>query len=424
MSAHNDILNANPNTFPEKEALIAEVKFRCKGMISSKHYGDAEILYGKAIDVLVSGDYSEDEEEKKDKELAILYSNRSLTRSMTHKYSDAVSDASDATGCDESYSKGYWRLGAAYSGWEKYQEAIEAYTQGISVLNGADEKAWHKEIEKCKQKAKAKPQPAPRRPVTSSNSKPKTTSTSTTAPSPSIPKKERKGDAMEEDTSLFTKSDAVRGYKIVDGKKTSYFHNELSEDAKKLIGDIAPKRITTMNSAPTPLPSNGKESTSAWNKAGTWEEKNYTNHAQSLLINALSNAEYTISDKDAIAIHKELSEATAKVTKVKDVDGHASIATVRGKRRYVYEFSLTIEFKIILSLDLDEVLTGSLKYLEIDGTTCCDDGDDLSFVDFKIKSSDGEHYKKLSDVIVRKSGLSDEIKKCIVHWANTWHSSI
>jgi len=414
MSAHNDILNANPNSYPEKEALIAEVKFRCKAMVSSKHYGDAEILYGKAIDILVSGDYSKQQKEKKDKELSILYSNRSLTRSMTHKYSDAVSDASDAIGCDESYSKGYWRLGAAYAGWQKYQEAIEAYTQGISVLNGADEKTWHKEIDKCKQKAKAKPQPAPRRPVTSSNSKPKTSSTTASA-------SKKVNNVMEEDTNIFTKSDAVRGYKIIDGKKTSYFHNELTEDAKKLIGDIAPKRITT--TAPEPLPSK-QESTSAWNKAGTWEEKDHTNHAQSLLINALSNVEYTISDKDAIAIHKELSGATAKVTKVKDVNGHASIATVRGKRRYVYEFSLTIEFNIVLSLDLDEVFAGSLKYPEIDGTTCCDDGDDLDFIDFKIKSCDGEHYRKLCDVIVRKGGLTDEIKKCIVHWANTWHSSI
>ena len=38
MSAHNDILNANPNSLTEKQSLVSEVKFRCKAMISSKHY--------------------------------------------------------------------------------------------------------------------------------------------------------------------------------------------------------------------------------------------------------------------------------------------------------------------------------------------------------------------------------------------------
>jgi len=421
MSAHNDILNANPGTLTEKQSLVAEVKFRCKGMVLSKHYGDAEILYGKAIEVLESGDYSNEEREVKNKELSILYSNRSLTRSMIHRYSDAVSDANKAIECDKNYSKGYWRLGSAYAGWEKYQDAIEAYTQGISILtNSSDEKAWHKEIEKCRSKAKAKPQEpiAPvRRPVTSSNSisKPVTSNT----------KSSKTTHKDEEDSNIFTKSDAVRGYKIVDGKKTSYFHNEQTEEVKKLIGDIAPKRIST---TPVPLVTNNgakSESTSAWNKAGTWEEKDHTKYAQELLMDALSKVQYTISESDALAIHKDIvGGVTAKVSNVKNIDGHASIATVRGKRRYVYEFSLTIEFKIVLAMDLDEVVTGSFKYPEIDGTTCENGGDDLDFIDFKIKDCDGPHYRKLCDVIVRKGGLSDEIKKCICDWSSTWHSEI
>jgi len=420
MSAHNDILNANPISLTEKQSLVSEVKFRCKAMISSKHYEDAEILYGKAIDVLASG-----EKEFKNKELAILYSNRSLTRSSTRKYSDAVSDASNAIECDGNYSKGYWRLGAAYSGWEKYQEAIEAYTQGISVLNGADEKAWYKEIEKCRSKAKAKPQQAPTRlPLTSSNSVSKPIANAATT----IPKKEAKIQKdVHDDSNIFTKSDAVRGYKIVDGKRTSYFHNEQTDEVKKLIGDIAPKRIST-TTTPTSIANNDSatklNSTSAWNTAGTWEEKDYTKYAQELLTNALSKLEYTISDRDASAIHKELSSATAKVSKVQNVDGHASIARVRGKRRYAYEFSLVIEFKIILAMDLDEVATGSFKYPEIDGTTCDDNGADLDFIDFKIKDCDGDHYRKLTDVIVRKGGLNNEIKKCVCSWADTWHTEI
>jgi hypothetical protein len=32
-------------------------------------------------------------------------------------------------------------------------------------------------------------------------------------------------------------------YKVVNGKKTSYFHHEMTEEEKRLIGDITPQRI-------------------------------------------------------------------------------------------------------------------------------------------------------------------------------------
>ena len=68
---------------------------------------------------------------------------------------------------------------------------------------------------------------------TTTTTKPTTTTTQSTTPS--------KPDQV--DGEVFTKSEHVKGYKIVNGKKTSYFHNELSEEAKQLIGDIAPKKL-------------------------------------------------------------------------------------------------------------------------------------------------------------------------------------
>ena len=39
---------------------------------------------------------------------------------------------------------------------------------------------------------------------------------------------------------------SMRGYKIVNGKKTSYFHTELSDDAKALLEkNSGPKRVAT-----------------------------------------------------------------------------------------------------------------------------------------------------------------------------------
>lgn len=410
MSPHDDLLSANPSDPVDKKGFVAEVKYRCKSMISSRHYGHAGVLYGKAIEVLLADGHKEQFNE----ELAILYSNRSLTRSSTHNYSGAVSDANAAIECNESYSKAYWRLGKAYEGWEKYEDAVEAYAQGIKTLGGGDDKAWVNEVHKCRLKAKDAPQPRSRQPVTSSSS------------DSYKPNKGKKEDIeIVDESKLFTKSDAVRGYKIVDGKKTSYFHKELSEEEKQMIGDIAPKRIAT--TTPSSLPSTTKQETSAWNKAGTWEEKDFTSYAKELLTNSLLNVEYVISDLDAKTIHKELGRATAEVSKVKDVEGHASISNVRGKRLYVFEFSLFIEYKIILANpinDFDQVVTGSFKFPEIDGTSCSDDGADLEFVDFKITTCYDKMYRKLVEAFVRKAGLKDEVKKCICNWADTWHASL
>ena len=68
----------------------------------------------------------------------------------------------------------------------------------------------------------------------------------------------------------------MKGYKITaDGKKTTFFNHDLDDEAKRLIGDIRPKKIEGDgdSAGPTPTPVAG---TSAWNSAGTWEERSLT----------------------------------------------------------------------------------------------------------------------------------------------------
>merc|ERR1711904_295467 len=71
---------------------------------------------------------------------------------------------------------------------------------------------------------------------------------------------------------------SLRGYKVVNGKKTSYFHHEQTDEEKRLIGDIAPKRV---NLPPGNLwtSTETNDDTSAWNTAGTWEERDITSWA-------------------------------------------------------------------------------------------------------------------------------------------------
>jgi hypothetical protein len=83
-------------------------------------------------------------------------------------------------------------------------------------------------------------------------------------------KKEKVDEKNEEEEEEESK---IRGYKLTtDGRKTTFFNNELDEKTKALIGNIAPQKIE--------IPSEGLGSAggivgagsgSAWNSAGTFE---------------------------------------------------------------------------------------------------------------------------------------------------------
>ena len=69
-----------------------------------------------------------------------------------------------------------------------------------------------------------------------------------------------------------SESEKIRGYKKTkDGKTTSFFHRDIDDEAKKLIGNIAPKKITTPVASGS---DSGKSVGSVWNQGGTYEEKN------------------------------------------------------------------------------------------------------------------------------------------------------
>ncbi|CAN0519516.1 unnamed protein product, partial [Ectocarpus sp. 8 AP-2014] len=76
----------------------------------------------------------------------------------------------------------------------------------------------------------------------------------------------------------------MKGYKITaDGKKTTYFNNDLTEEAKALIGDIAPKKLEPATAAVQDSTSGGGNEASAWNKAGTWESRDMTRFVARLI---------------------------------------------------------------------------------------------------------------------------------------------
>merc|ERR1712137_116735 len=104
-----------------------------------------------------------------------------------------------------------------------------------------------------------------------------------------------------------------------DGKVTSYFHTEISDDAKRLIAEQGfgkPKKLET------PVgDADVKGGGSQWNQAGTYEEKGMMKWFQDKL---------TAGFKDLVFDVPTSAGGRIVTTAVEDVKGDASISSSRG----------------------------------------------------------------------------------------------
>jgi len=424
-SAHRDVLEATPDTDESKTKLIEELQSRGRAAVGAGSWMDAKLLYEKALTTCKSITSIEDKNR-----MAILSSNLSLVLKNMGSMEEARKAAVEATEVDPSYVKGWWRLGQALQSLQRSSEAVKALSKAKELE--PNNKALLKELEKCQKKAdeeakllkeaeeKKKMDEAQKAmDATSVKTKATTTTTATTtskvSSSTSTTTTTTKMDVDDEE-KIFTKSDAVRGYKIVNGKKTSYFHNELSEEAKTLIGDIAPKKLdasvdttTTTAEASSSTPSGA----SAWNKAGTWEEKDLTSWAKTTLQEQIEQAKYILPDSSPAP------GAEVTVSKVTTVDGHASCALARGKKRYIYEFIVKLEWKLhspTSGLDC----TGSLAFPDIDGTIELGEGYEMH--QFVVDSVSDNSVQPLIERFVQRGGFHDSLNTAIDDWVRRFKS--
>lgn len=418
-SAHRDVLQAPiPDSESSQRGFLEELKGRGRSAVGGKAWPDAQMLYEKAltvVDVIASATPNE---------RAILQSNLSLCFAKMGKFDEAKEAGMKATEQDGTYVKGWWRLSQALSGLKDYEAALEAVEKALTL--DPENKALKKECNKLREEAAKAPTEAP---------KEKGPKTEPAPPRSEIykakePAKKMKIDKTkevkdvemkdaanatassgnkvvdDEDKNLFTQSDAVRGYKIVNGKKTSYFHNELSEEAKQLIGDIAPKKLDT----PTPTSTQTGGDKSAWNQAGTWEEKDVTPWAKESLKEVLQKATFSFPDSSPAP------GATARISKVKKVDGNASFATVRNKKRYIYEFALNLEWVLDLP-DQKDAAKGKINFPDVDGTVALGEGYDVTF---ELTGLEVQSLRPVVDRFVKSQGLRDVLHQTIDDWVRAF----
>lgn len=407
MSPHRIVFEANPDTDDAKSRLIEELQSRGRAAVGAKSWMDAKLLYEKCLSI---DDCSAVDNKKK----AIFHSNLSLVENNMGEFEKARVAAEAATQEDAKYVKAWWRLGQSLAALHRQDEALDAFLEAKKL--DPTNKALKKLVEKTKKQIEEEKalmeidnddsadKHAKKIMTTRKATSPKTGASKTVKSSSSVSKGVIDND--DDDTNLFTKSEPVRGYKVVNGKKTSYFHNELDEKSKILIGDIAPKKIENPAANAAKAPAN-KQGTSVWNTGGTWEEKDVSDWANSSLKESILQTSYPMPASSPAP------GAVVTVEKVSKLEGHASVAVVRGKVRFIYEYSCTLDWKI--DKDADELnCKGSLAIPDIDGTIALGEGYEIH--DFSIESISNSSLKPVVDRFVHRGGFQEALNEKIDDW--------
>eukprot|EP01039_Chlorochromonas_danica_P005857 gene5857-6450_t len=119
------------------------------------------------------------------------------------------------------------------------------------------------------------------------------------------------------------------------GPKLPYFHRSLTPQDAALIGDTTPKPISESPSAA--VTASGKLTTSsAWNGAQTWEERNTTSWCKEKLAAIIPGGAGINGSNYAVSL-----------TALTKTEGHAQITHSRGKARFMYEWTLTVDFEAL-----------------------------------------------------------------------------
>ena len=149
--------------------------------------------------------------------------------------------------------------------------------------------------------------------------------------------------------------DIFKGYKrTADGRTTTYFNRELDETAKQLLkGTTAPKPLGSLENVSSPSFSslgtssvaaadNGASvSASTWNTAGTWEEREMSSYATERLKTLCLQASYNTYASDPSPVN-----ILASITEAKKCEGEAQIILARGRKRHVFDYTITLNFVV------------------------------------------------------------------------------
>lgn len=238
-------------------------------------------------------------------------------------------------------------------------------------------------------------------------------------------KKANKENESDDDDDELTEKELamLRGYKKTsDGRTTSYFNREQSEEEKKLVGCIKPKKLDQSASPPSPSPTSASKSGvgSAWNQSGTtWEEKDTTDWCKKTLERCLldvTSAYYSTTTDDATYV--------AVVSEVKDLTGDASVAIAGGKKRYIYDFHLSVEYEIRDEAE-ETVASGKLRLPDVNSATTSDEEElDVEVMAWKKAPSAGKDViHVVQDAVECQKVLVQDVRKGVLQFVEKFNTN-
>ncbi|GMF32288.1 unnamed protein product [Phytophthora fragariaefolia] len=359
-SRHSDVLHGPVPTDPaELERLVAELKRRGNAAFQQKALEEAEVLYSRAIEVNGSDPQRNQH---------IFFANRSAARCSMGKAALALEDAEACVALDATYAKGFFRQAQALVQLGRFKEALAVMdsAKALEPGNKSVTTLYAKVQVMAKKEKEAPAAPAPKKVVT----RVEVAQSSSSSAASSASTKTASSTVVDEDADI---GGHIRGYKkLADGRVTTFFNNELTEEAKQLIGDIAPKKVEDPNRVQIKSVDGG----SAWNQGNTFEEKDMTAWAKGKLEKVVSGVSAPLGSGEGIVTSLEVS----------NLDGDASIAVVRGAKRYIFDFTFTLACTL---KQRDSSVAGELKFLDL-SSDCGGDYDVEAVVPSRYQSEGGK----------------------------------
>lgn len=271
-----------------------------------------------------------------------LLGNRSAVNEMLGRGEDALSDAESAVAHKSDWAKGFFRKGKALKILKRYRESTVAFGKALAME--PDSKSLKKALESAKKletKMEAEAKANAERDRKDAEDRNNAGNGGGAAPVTIVTKSETKkpkvaaGDVVQSGE----KDLSMRGYKkTADGRTTSFFHRDIDDEAKKLIGSIVPKKIdvgaSSASNAATVVASSN--SASVWNQGGTYEERNASSWAKAYIQDALLKSVCT----------GPAEGTSCAFTKVTKIEGDASLILRKQEKRYVFDWELEVEFEV------------------------------------------------------------------------------
>ena len=153
---------------------------------------------------------------------------------------------------------------------------------------------------------------------------------------------------------------------------------------------------------------------SVWNKAGTWEEKDVTKWALESIKNKVMEASYTLPEgsPDPNACVKVVDVSKLVSSKKAGGSAHASVAKVRGKKKYIFEFTVCVHWEI--TIGSGDICKGKMTFFDVDGTHEIGEGYDVT--DYVVDAGAPADASHLLRRFVKDSGLRSAVEGKLDEW--------